>query len=348
MTKSKALRDKEQIVLMKIVEQYLFSGAPVSSGCVSKMTKAPMPSATVRYIMAKLEDKGLLQQIHSSSGRIPTDSGLRFYVNNLFSEVVTSGRSFDFPGGDFSLQGEDFGSLLNKVSELLSEHSDNLGFVLSPRLSRLYFKHIRFIKIADQKVMVILITTFNVVLTDITESRAYFTQVELDRASQFMNENFRGKNLLFVRDYLIKEVPKYHAEYEKSINKLILLLRSYIFQEDDNNKIFLKGTSRLLEKPDLFDMDRLKHLFQNFEEKAKLAKLLSDFISLDKVKVLIGSELDMPSVSECALILSHYGDENQVLGSLGIIGPKRISYKKIIPLVDYVAKKLSQKISHSH
>jgi heat-inducible transcriptional repressor len=342
------LKDKEKLVFMKIVEQYLLLGLPVSSASVSKLTKTHMPPATVRYIMVKLETKGLLQQPHTSSGRIPTDNGLRFYVGHLFDSAAAPVTSFNLPQDVFSNQGEDFGAMLSKVSDILSEHSDNLGFVLSPRLSRLYFKHIRFIKIAEQKVMVILITTFNVVLTDITESRAYFTQVELDRAAQYMNENFRGKNLVFVRDYLMREVPKYRAEYEKSINRLILLLRSYIFQEDENSQIFLKGTARLLGKPELFSMDRLRLLFQNFEEKAKLAKLLSDFISLDKVKVLIGSDLDIPAVSDCALILSHYGDENQVLGSLGIIGPKRISYKKIIPLVDYVAKKLSQKISHSH
>ena len=112
------------------------------------------------------------------------------------------------------------------------------------------------------------------------------------------------------------------------------------------NQIFLQGTSKLLEKPELFDMKHLNSLFKSFEEKAKLAKLLSDFISLDKVKVLIGSELDIPDVSECSLILSHYGYDHQVLGSLGIIGPKRIPYKKIIPLVESVAQQLSHTISY--
>ncbi len=110
-------------------------------------------------------------------------------------------------------------------------------------------------------------------------------------------------------------------------------------------QIFLQGASKLLEKPELFDMGKLQNLFHNFEEKAKLAKLLSDFISLKRVKVVIGSEMDLPEISDCSLILSHYGYDRQILGSLGIIGPKRIPYKKIIPLVDSVAKKLSQTIS---
>jgi len=114
------------------------------------------------------------------------------------------------------------------------------------------------------------------------------------------------------------------------------------------NRIFLQGTSKLLDKPEFLEVEKLKSLFQQFEEKAKLAKLISDFISLDKVKVLIGSELNIPDISDCSLVLSHYGYNRQVLGSLGIIGPKRIPYKKIIPLVDSVAKKLSQTISFNH
>jgi len=144
---------------------------------------------------------------------------------------------------------------------------------------------------------------------------------------------------------MMKELPKYKIRYEHIISKLISLVKAYIYQEEQESEIFLQGIAKLVEKPELFDLERLKYLFQNFEEKSKLARLLSDFISLDRVKVLIGSELDLPDISDCSLILSHYGYDDQVLGSLGIIGPKRIPYKEIIPLVDYVAKKLSHTIS---
>ena len=230
---------------------------------------------------------------------------------------------------------------------MLSEHSDNLGFVLSPRISHLHFKHLRFVKIGEEKVMIILITTFNLVLTELAETKNYFTQTELDRASQYMNENFSGKNLLHIRDFLLKELPNYRMRYESSIRKLTSLLRSYIFQEELKSQIFFQGTAKLLEKPELLAMDNLQTLFHNFEEKAKLAKLLSDFISLDRVKVIIGSELDIPDISECAFVLAHYGYDEQILGSLGIIGPKRLSYQKIIPLVDGIAKKLSETIRAS-
>jgi heat-inducible transcriptional repressor len=346
--KKTVLREKEIKILNLIVENYLKAAKPISSGLIAQKAEHTISSATVRNIMAKLEKLGYLHQPHTSAGRVPTDRGLRFYVNSLLEETIFSHGPFSFMTEDFYQKKGDFYSLLNNVSHILSEYSDNLGFVLSPSISRVNFRHLRFIKIAEEKIMIILIATSNLVLNEIVETKSFFTQVELDRASHYINENFRGKNLLFVRDFLLREIPAYKMRYENIIRDLISFLKTYFLQEEKSHQIFIQGTAKLLEKPEVFGMPNLKALFQSFEEKAKLSKLLSDVISLDRVKVLIGSELDLPDVSDCSLILSHYGYDQQVLGSLGIIGPKRIPYRRIIPLVDYVAKKLSETISFTH
>ncbi len=343
--KKSGLRDKDKHILKLIVESYLKIGRPVSSGLIVQKFRLQESPATVRNIMAKLEEFGFLCQPHTSAGRLPTDKGLRYYVNSLLAESLLPSIPGGF-SGDFSLKG-DLNSLLVQTSKILADYSDNLGFVLSPRVSRLNFQHLRFIKIAENKVMIILVAPINLVLTEIVQTETYFTQLELDKASEYINESFRGRNLSFVRDYLLKELPKFKLRYETILGKLISLLRSSILQEEKESRLFLQGTSKLLGKADFGGLARLKTLFQNFEEKAKLASLLSDFISLDRVKVLIGSEVHDPDISDCSLILSHYGLENQILGSLGIIGPKRIPYEQIIPLVDSVAQKLSQAISHS-
>ncbi len=340
------LREKDKVILNLITESYLKEGKPISSGFIAQRSPLPVSPATVRNIMTKLEEQGYLFQPHTSAGRIPTDKGLRLYVNNLLEETLLPEKKVELPE-DFSLELSDLNSLLNQVSKVLAEQSDNLGFVLSPRISKINFRHIRFIKISEYKVMIILITTSNFVLNEIFQINTYFTQLELDRASQYINQNYSGQNMFIIRDYLLKELPKFKIRYEDIIDKLINLLKAYIAQEEEESQIFLQGTSKLLEKHDLFDMGKLKALFQKFEEKAKLAKLLSDFISLDRVKVLIGSELNIPDIKDCSLILSHYGYRSQILGSLGIIGPKRILYKQIIPLVDSVANRLSQTISFS-
>ena len=339
------LREKDMYILNLIVENYLKVGKPISSGSIAQRSRFPVSSATIRNIMVKLEENGFLFQPHTSAGRIPTDTGLKFYVNKLLNEAVLPEGQIDLPSENFSFKKGDFNSLLNQASKILAEYSDNLGFVISPRISDVNFHHLRFIKVSEEKVMMILITSYNLVLTEIVETRTLFTQVELDKTSQYINQNFRGKSLIFVRDYLLQELPKYKIRYENILNKLASLLKTYISQEEQESRIFLQGTSKLLNKPDLFDMKRLQPLFQNFEEKAKLAKLLSDFISLARVKVLIGPELNTLNISDCSLVLSHYGYHSQVLGSLGIIGPKRIPYDKIIPLVDCVAKRLSLTIS---
>jgi heat-inducible transcriptional repressor len=335
------LREKDKHVLHLIVEQYLESGHPVSSGKIFLKKAFPGSPATLRNIMVRLEERGFLSQPHASAGRVPTDQGLRFYVNSLFAEIPFA-REESLPApGSLAPEG-DLGSLLLQVSRTLAEHSDNLGFVITPRLTLVHFRSLRFMKISENRIMVILVTPSQMVLTQIVESKAAFSQVELDRAAQYINQNFRGKNLVNVRDFLVQELPKYRLKYEDIIDKLSALIRAYVSQETEENRIILQGTSSLLDKAELFDMVRLRVLFRNFEEKAILTRLLSDFISLDRVKVLIGSETNNPSIQDCSLVMSHYGYSNQVLGSLGIIGPKRIPYERIIPLVDSVAQRLSR------
>ena len=345
--KNLVLREKDKIVLNVLVEHYLKIGKPISSGFICQNKVLSDSPATIRNVMFKLEELGFLSQPHASAGRIPTDKGLRFYVNSLLEEEPLSLDQMSLRTQDLSIKKGDLNSLLHQTSRLLADQSDSLGFVLLPRISKIHFHHVRFIRIAENKVMIILITSFNLVLTEILSPEPLFTQTELDRASQYINENFHGKNLIFVRDYLLGDLPKYKFKFEQAFNKLMALLKDSIIQEEQENPIFLQGTARLIDKFDVFNLEKMKSLFQNFEEKANLAKLLSDFISLDRVKVLIGAESNLPIISDCSLILSHYGDKSQVLGSLGIIGPKRIPYKKIIPLVDSVAKKLSQTISQN-
>lgn len=341
----RALRNKDKLVLRLIVESYLKLGRPVSSGAIARKADLSISPATIRNIMVKLERGEFLHQPHTSSGRIPTDKGLRYYVNSLFEDAVLGSRTVNLDSGDLGIERGDFQSIFKNTSRLLSDYSDNIGFVISPRISRLSFRHLRFIKVGEGKTLILLVTPAGLVINEIVESPSYFTQIELDRASRYINENFPGRNLIFVRDFLVREVPKYKTRVENTLGKITDLLKAYLNRDDRVDDLYLQGTAKLLEKPELFDMQRLNSLFKSFEEKAKLAKLLSDVISLEQVKVLIGSELGDPRITECSLVLAHYGDDRQVLGSLGIIGPKRIPYKKIIPLVECVARRLSQTIS---
>lgn len=340
------LENKEKIILNLTVASYLETGKTVSSGLLAQKLNFRISPATIRNAMASLEQQGYLYQPHTSAGRLPTDEGIRFYVNTLLSETfrATPDELRIYPE-ELNVGSGELDSLLLQVSQILASSSDNLAFVISPHISRVAFDQVRFVKLKDNRVMIVLLSTFNLVQTEIFETQTLFTQTELDRAAQYLNQNFRGKSLSHVRDYLFRELPRLKMRYEDLVEKLIALLRSYSALERDEGKIFLQGTARLLDKAELFDFNKLKSLFQNFEEKANLARLLSDLISLERVKVIIGSELQLPEIADCSLILSHYGYRNQVLGSLGIIGPKRLPYDRIIPLVDNVARRLTRTIT---
>ncbi len=339
------LREKDKKVLNLIVESYVRRGRPVSSGSITQTGKTGASPATVRNIMVKLEGLGYLHKPHTSAGRVPTDKGLQYYAGNLLAETPYAPDGRPFVHDDLSPRTADFDTLLIQTSRVLADSSDNLGFVISPHVSRVQFEHVRFVRISSQKIMVILVTPFHMVLTDTLDTQIPMTQVEFDRASQYINQNFCGRTLLDVRDVMVQELPKYRAKYEETINKLIDLVKAAVTRDDGESRIYIQGAARLLDKPELFDMAKLKSLFRNLEEKANLVKLLSDFISLGEVKVLIGAELNFPDIQDCSLVLSHYGTNNQVLGSLGILGPKRIPYERIIPLVDRVAKRLSRAIT---
>lgn len=338
-------KDKDKSVLSLIVEDYIENGRPVSSGQISRKTRFKGSPATIRNIMARLEKDGFLHQPHTSSGRIPTDKGLKYYVNNLLAGIQQPSDDAMFLRNKAAESKGHLGSLLDDVSRILAEHSDNVGFVISPHIARVVFRHLRFIKLAENKVMAVLVTPSHMVLTETVEARHLFTQTELDRASLHINRNYSGRSLHHVRDVLLRELPRTKAKYENVLDKLIALIRACTLTQDEEHRIHIQGASRLLGKADVFEMDKLQSIFQSIEEKACLTKLLSDFISLDRVKVLIGSEINFPNVPDCSLVLSHYGYDDQVLGSLGIIGPKRIPYDRIIPLVDSMAKGLSRALA---
>jgi heat-inducible transcriptional repressor len=339
------LRDKDRQVLRLAAEAYVRTGRPVSSGSLHQAGRFQGSPATIRNIMAKLEELGYLSQPHTSAGRVPTDRGLRAYVSGLLAEKPLAQDNVPMIQEEFTTKTSDLDSLLVQASRVLADSSDNLGFVISPNISRVPFEYLRFVKISDRRILVILVTPFHMVLTETLETRIAVSQGELDRASQYINRTYGGRTILHVRDALLRELPQHRVRYEDTLGKLLDLIKASIEVEEGENRIFLQGTSRLLKKSELFEMNKLRSLFENLEEKANLVRLLSEFISLERVKVLIGAEINFPNVQDCSLVLSHYGYGNQVLGSLGIIGPKRIPYEKIIPLVDRVAKRLSLAIT---
>lgn len=341
------LREREEKILDFIVASYVRDGRPVSSNTIASSGCVGGSPATIRNVMVRLEFMGFLSQPHTSAGRVPTDHGIRHYVNSILptEEITPERETAPLFQENMPACRWDFGSLLSQASRVLADSSDNLGFVISPHISRINFQAIRLVKISDERILIIVVTPFNMVLTESIETELRLNQQDLDRTARFINENFRGKTLAGIKAILLKEFPRYRAKFENMTDKVMDIIRASVAYDDGDNRIYLQGTVSLLEKADRFDWNRLRQLFRSIEEKARLVRLLSDLISLERVKVLIGSEVEIPDIQDCSLILSHYGYGNQVLGSLGIIGPKRLPYDRMIPLVDRVARRLSHAIT---
>lgn len=342
------LKEKEKIVLNYLVESYLQSGLPISSGHIASLGVLDASPATIRNMMAKLEKLGYLYQPHISAGRIPTDKGLRFYVNGLLEKYQPAKESSISGSPEIVPSEGNLDSLFLQASRVLAENSHNLGFVFSPPLSKLNFHHLKFLLIGNNCILVILTTSNHLVFIDKIQTNENFSQAELDRAAFYINQNFRFRNLIFVRDYLLTELPRVRWDYENLLRKIINLLKASTSQTEKKSRVYIQGAANLLEKSQFFSFEKLRSLLQDFEEKTRLARFLSELISLDRVKVLIGSEAELPDIAECSIVVSNYGYENQVLGTVGIIGPKRIPYGEIITLVERVANCLSQALRQYH
>ena len=256
MSKS-VLRDKDKKVLGLVVESFVRNGRPVSSGALCQTRRISASPATLRNIMVKLEAMGFLSQPHTSAGRLPTDKGLRHYVGGLLADKALPEERVPLIQEEFVRRTADLDSLLIQACRILADSSDNLGFVISPHIFRLPFEHLRFVKISDRRILVILVTPFHMVLTETLESSLPLTQAELDRAAQYVNQSFRGKTILAVRDALIRELPKYRVKYEDTLDKLLDLLKTSVDREQGENRIFLQGTARLLGKGGLSDVGKL-------------------------------------------------------------------------------------------
>src|SRR6266705_2630441 len=320
---------RRQAVLSAIIEEHFISGETVGSHVVSDKfaSAAGWSSATIRNVMAELEELGLLQQPHTSAGRIPTDKGYRYYVDNLLDSTrlsKTDLRAIESIGfGRHTTVRPD--RLLEKASHVLSELSENVGIVVWPSLAENRLRHIRFVRLPDRRVLVVLVSNSNIVHDKVITLDEEFTQDELDRTARYLNVEFSGKSLLAIRAEIIE------------------LLRERSLQDEEANaEVYLDGTSNILTKPEFSGAERIRELFRMFEEKSRLVKILNECISsqpsIGNVRVVIGRENVASSMKGCAVITTSYEVGGDVLGAIGVVGPMRIEYGRMMAMVNYLAR----------
>jgi heat-inducible transcriptional repressor len=344
-----------QIILSAIVSEHLSSGQPVGSKAIAEKfaNKSGLSSATIRNVMSELESYGLLEQPHTSAGRIPTDEGYRFYVDNLLGILSLSNEDLSFINKELGLNEleakETPDRLMERTSQLLSALSNNIGIVVSPSLAHDRLQHIEFVNLSDKRVLVVLVSAPRIVHNKVIRLNETYSQDELDRTARYLNAEFGGKSLLTIRAEILTLMHEEKALFDNLLQTAMILTSQSIESETDlHGEVFVDGTSNILTKSDFADLERLRQLLKTIEEKSRLVQILNECITRnksagDKVQVIIGSENSADSLQDCAIITAPYriGDD-AAIGSLSVIGPTRIEYARMISVVSYMARILEK------
>jgi heat-inducible transcriptional repressor len=340
-----------QAILSAVIKEHLKTGEPVGSRIISDRFAhaAGWSSATIRNVMGELEEAGLVEQPHTSAGRIPTDKGYRFYVDHMLGETHLSKTDMDAINGFLGVQtGEPQAApdrLMEKTSHLLSALSENVGIVVSPSLADNVLQHIEFMHLADNRILVVLVSASNIIHNKIIRIDESLSQIELEHTARYLNAEFAGKSLLAIRAEILELMSEEKALYDRLLrNAMLLCDRSLEGEEATTGEVYVDGASNILTKPEFADADRMRELFRTFEEKSRLVKILNECVARDHpfagdVQVVIGREHIAPSMQTCALITAPYrigmGDAT---GALGVVGPMRIEYERMVAVVNYVAR----------
>jgi heat-inducible transcriptional repressor len=306
--------------------------------------------------MGELEDAGLVEQRHTSAGRVPTDKGYRYYVDNILQEARLSRADLRAIDKVFTSSGLDSATssdrIMEKMSHALSELSENVGIVLSPSLAENRLSHIEFVQLSDKRILVVLVTTSNTIHNKIIRLEDNITQDELEHTARYLNTEYSGKTLVAIRAEILQVMSEEKALYDRLLRNAILLCdMSLEGEESTSGDVYVDGASNILTKPDFVDVDRMRELFRTFEEKSRLIKILNECVSREQyslagdVHVVIGREHPISSMRNCALITAPYRlSSNEHLGTLGVVGPMRIEYSRIMAMVNYMARLIERRL----
>ncbi|HMK75488.1 MAG TPA: heat-inducible transcriptional repressor HrcA [Thermodesulfobacteriota bacterium] len=336
-----SLSQRTKRVLETIIEDYILTAEPVGSRKISKQSNLNLSPATIRNIMSDLEELGLLSQPYTSAGRVPTERGLRFYVDAIIDVHELSDQEQQEMRSKYVGHLTEGPDLFRETSRILSLSSHYLGIVWTPRMSSVILQHIEFVKLRRHLVLAILVSTAGLVHNRIIEVVEDFSQSELDHLSDYLNSFLAGLTLDQVRERLLEQMKVAKRAYDHLLEQA-LRLGEKAFSSIDDSDVFIEGKTNILNEPEFSNVSRMADLFRTFEEKAIMVKLLEKFMAPKGVQIAIGSESQVQEMETCSVVTSTYGCGGDVLGVLGVIGPRRMNYSRVIPLVGYTAKLLTE------
>ncbi len=337
------LEARQWKVLRALIRDYILTAAPVGSERITRKYRLDLSPATVRKIMGCLEELGLLEQPHASAGRIPTDLGFRYYVDALTDPRPLRRDVREFILSRYRDASQDVADMLKETSRILSGVSRYTGIVAGPRLSQVVLERIELIRMDDRRILVVLISHSGVLYNRVLEDGDELTQAELNRVVDDLNPHVQGRTLLNVREYLRRQMRTQRIQIRSLLERLCnAALRG---PESDRSEVYIDGQSNILDYPEFTeDVRKIKALFGAFEEKEMFLRVLDSAMEGEGIQVYIGIESRLDEMSDCSLIFRRYYRGGTPLGTLGVIGPKRMDYSRVIPLVEFAAKTVGEKL----
>jgi len=337
------LDSRAREVLREIIVQHVATGEPISSRSLARCGRFQLSPASLRNVMADLEDLGYLQHPHTSAGRIPTDRGYRFFIDHLMRSRAISTR--DREAIDEEVRNADeIDDVLQSTSRLLSNLSDQVGVVFLPTLLQFTIRSMDFVLVAENKIMCVIVGTNGVVVNKVVESRHAFSREDLEKISRYITVEFNGMTLDAIRRRLIRMTEEQRAQHDALLQKTISL---GIMAVNDvtpvEHELYVEGTNSILMKPEFADAASLRKTMLALQEREKLIELLNVCLTEDGLQILIGSETDFTPGHKLSIVARRYRS-HAPLGMVGIIGPMRMEYARMAPLVDYLSRALSRKI----
>jgi len=330
---------RTQHLLKALINHHVADGQPVGSKTLTTSSGLDLSSASIRNIMKDLEDAGFISSPHTSAGRIPTHKGYRFFVDSLVT--MKSPNKSDLDMLQSSLQAPNSKDLVNITADTLSSITNFAGVVMLPKAKKISFKNIEFLNLSKKRILVIIVTSDGSVQNRVLDTQEEYDQSTLIEASNFFNEHYKDLDISKIKEKIIDEL----STMKKNMTNLMSAAVELSISPKHDENLILTGQGNLLDTIDLSqNVKSIKKIIELFEKKTALLQLLEKSHHSSGMQIFIGEESGYQALDECSIVTAPYQSDGEVLGILGVIGPTRMAYERVIPIVDITAKMLSNSI----
>jgi len=338
------ISERARVLLKTLVERHIRDGQPVGSSTLLKEAGLPVSAATIRNVMSDLEEQGYLHSPHTSAGRVPTAMGYRLFVDTLLQVQPLEDEAMAVLRAELNPD-KSSTELVHCASSLLSNITAQAGLVTVPRQEANQLRQVEFLPLSGDRVLVILVVNEREVQNRIIHTQRHFTETQLREAAAMVNQRFAGRPLYLVQEHILREMQEARSQIDSYLQAALDLASKALDQEDSEDEYVMAGESRLLGGATADEMLKLRELFDAFEQKKDLLHLLERCTRAEGVQIFIGEEAGYEVFGDYSVVTAPYHDGSRTLGVLGVIGPTRMAYERVIPIVDVTARMLSSALT---